>query len=215
MQYQLAPLPFAYDALEPWIDKQTMEVHYNGHHKSYVKKLNETLKDHPEHARKVEELLVSLDKLPESLRAPVRNNAGGHANHTLFWTLLNRPQTPKQDREIGEVIRSSFGSMETFKERFSDVAAKHFSNGWAWLCVDGGGKLRLLSTKDHESPLTLGMTPLLVLDLWEHAYYLKYQNRRPEFIGAFWNIVNWTEVNNRWLEFQSKGSTDREWRIAS
>jgi len=213
--YVLPKLPYEYDALEPYIDKATMKVHYEGHHKTYVEKLNSALKDYPDFRKHVEELLASLNVLPEEVREAVATNAGGHANHSLFWSLL----TPNGERrpvggEFSSNLDNTFGNFDAFKQKFTKMAVEHFSNGWIWLAVDNHGKMELFSTKDHESPITRGMIPLLVLDVWEHAYYLKHQNRRPEYIHAFWNIVNWTEVSARWDEFKKTGVTNREWRRA-
>jgi Fe-Mn family superoxide dismutase len=212
--YLLPKLPFPYDALEPYIDKKTMHVHHKGHHKAYVEKLNSILEPYPQFQKPVEELLLSLNELPSEIQEGIRNNAGGHANHSFFWSVL----TPKHEKNPPEtflkVMENTFGSFVNFKEKFAEVAVDHFSNGWAWLCADGEGTLRVLSTKDHENPICQGMTPLLVLDLWEHAYYLSYQNKRAKFIEAFWKIVNWYEVEARWKDFQGKGSSPRVWRLA-
>jgi Fe-Mn family superoxide dismutase len=145
----------------------------------------------------------------------VKNNGGGHANHTLFWSLLSPREQTGPRRAFAPVLDNAFGSFKSFQERFTKVATEHFSNGWAWLCTDANGQLCVFSAPDHESPLTRGLTPLLVLDLWEHAYYLKNQNRRPDYIEAFWHVANWHEVDNRWLDFQQKGTTTREWLLAS
>lgn len=214
MLYVLPNLPYPQDALEPYIDSRTMQIHHGAHHKGYIDKLNAALKDHPEYQMPLEQLLKTLDKLPENLRGPVLKNGGGHANHTLFWTLLTPQSEKSPSGELQSVIESSFGSFGNFKTKFTETAASHFNNGWAWLYTDKGGHLQLSSTKDHETPLMQGNTPLLVLDLWEHAYYLKYQNRKPEYIDAFWNIVNWKEVSNRWTDFKKDGTSNREWRVA-
>jgi superoxide dismutase, Fe-Mn family len=215
MTYVLPKLPYAYDALEPFIDTKTMQVHHLGHHKTYVDKLNKAMEAHPEYRKPVDVLLTSLGELPLEVRSEVVKNGGGHANHTLFWTLL----TPKKGREpsgeFASVLKNNFGRLSSFKEKFNHIAIEHFSNGWAWLCADPEGSLKMFSSRDHESPLTQGLTPLLTLDLWEHAYYLKHQNRRPEFVEAFWSVLNWDEVGERWNEFQRAGGTQREWRIAS
>lgn len=214
MKYILPPLPFALDALEPYMDTRTVEVHYYGHHKSYVDKLNKAFKDRPDLRRPVEELLASLDTLPVEMHESVKNNAGGHANHSLLWSLLAPQAGGTPTGSFASVLHEAFGDFGNFKERFTNVAVDHFSNGWAWLATDRKGALHLLSTKDHETPITQGLTPLVVLDLWEHAYYLKHQNRRPEFVEAFWSILNWVEVGKRWDEFKQKGGTCREWRLA-
>lgn len=214
MKYILPSLPYAYGALEPYIDEKTMRVHHDGHHKTYVEKLNEAMKDYPDLQAPVEELMASLNTLPPELRTRVEQNGGGHANHSLFWTLL----TPKAEEgpkgRLEEVLSRTFGNVSTFKERFSELATHHFSNGWAWLCAGLKEDLTLITTKDHESPLTQGRVPFLVLDLWEHAYYLSHQNRREEYVRNFWKVVNWKEVAARWEEFEKTGATNREWRKA-
>jgi superoxide dismutase, Fe-Mn family len=215
MTYILPRLPYAYDALEPFIDEATMRVHHDGHHKTYVETLDKVMKDHPGLRKRVEELLASVNTLPVDIRDDVLHNAGGHANHSVFWTVLS-PQAPKEpEGDLHGVMESKFGSFAGFREKFSDLATNHFSNGWAWLCASPKEGLTLLTTKDHDSPITLGLTPLLVLDLWEHAYYLKHQNRRAEYVQTFWDIVNWPEVALRWQEFQKTGASVREWRMAS
>ncbi len=210
MEYVLPELPYAYDALEPWIDEATMRVHHDGHHRTYVDKLNEAMKDYPDLKRPLDELMSSLHELPIDIQLDVRQNGGGHANHSFFWTLL----TPKQDSEpagnLRELIDDKWGSLECFRDQFTKIATEHFSNGWAWLCSTTKGELRLLTTKDHESPLTLGLVPLLVLDLWEHAYYLKHQNKRDAYVKDFWNVVHWKEAGNNLDSFLK--SQHGEWR---
>lgn len=214
-RYKLPRLAFNYDAFEPYIDAKTMEIHYNGHHKAYVDKLNETLEEYPSLRKRVEELLGGIDTLPPEIKTEVKNNAGGHANHSLFWTLLSPTKQSLPEGSLSECIDQHFTTFTHFQDKFSATAVEHFSNGWAWLCVDSKKDLKVFATKDHESPITQGMTPLLVLDLWEHAYYLKYQNERADYVKAFWNIVNWEEVCCRWDEINMKGSTSREWRMAA
>lgn len=211
MKYELPKLPFRYDAYEPYIDEKTMKVHHDGHHRAYVDKLNELLAEYPDFQKPVEKLLVFGDSLPIEIRTPVLNNAGGHANHSLFWTLLSPTAEALPKGEFAEVLNNQFGSLDQFKEKFTEKAVGHFSNGWVWLCGDASEKLQLLTTKDHENPITQGLVPLLVLDVWEHAYYLKHQNRRPEFVRAFFSVINWTEVSNRWNEFKATGESHREW----
>lgn len=214
-KYVLPALPYAYDALEPHIDAATMKVHYEGHHATYVEKLNETMNEHPQLRKRVEELLASLDNLPADIQESVRHNGGGHANHSLFWSLL----TPKSEGgpvgDFSSKLDLSFGSFDSFKEKFSAIAEKAFGSGYAWLCADRQGKFSVFSTKDQDSPITRGLTPLLALDVWEHAYYLKHKNERPEYIKAFWDVVSWSEVASRWDEFRATGATAREWRLAS
>lgn len=211
--YKLPELPYSNDALDPYIDAKTMQLHHGAHHKAYVDKLNKALENHPEWQKKVEELLVSLDRLPADLRKPVHNNAGQHANHTLFWSILGPKAEGKASGEVAKKIDGAFGNFDTFKEKFTNEAVNHFGSGWAWLVTDKEGKLSVMSTHDQENPLSKGLVPLLVIDVWEHAYYLKYQNRRPEFVQAFWNIVNWNEVQARWDEFTKTGTSLREWRF--
>ncbi|MBO2518727.1 MULTISPECIES: superoxide dismutase [Limnochorda] len=201
MAHELPPLPYAYDALEPYIDARTMEIHHTKHHATYVNNLNAALESADERLRNlsVEELLRRIDEVPESIRTAVRNNGGGHANHTLFWSVMGPGGGGEPTGELAEAISSTFGSFENFKETFSKAAAGRFGSGWAWLVVKDG-KLEVTSTPNQDSPLMEGQVPILGLDVWEHAYYLKYQNRRPEYIQNWWNVVNWAEVNRRYLE---------------
>jgi Fe-Mn family superoxide dismutase len=194
-QHECPPLPYPYDALEPHIDTRTMQIHHDKHHQGYVNKLNAALEGHAElQAKTVEELLSDLDALPESIRTAVRNNGGGHANHSLFWPSMSPEGGGEPDGALAQAINAAFGSFDGFKEQFSKAAATRFGSGWAWLCVGSGGSLQVMSTPNQDSPLSQGLTPILGLDVWEHAYYLNYQNRRPDYIAAFWNIVNWDEV---------------------
>ena len=195
MAYELPKLGYAYDALEPYIDAKTMEIHYSKHHQTYVSKLNEAILKHPELGKKsVEELLRELNKIPDDIKTAVRNHGGGHANHSLFWQLLKKNPAGKPVGKVAEGIQKTFGNFDAFKKQFSDAAANRFGSGWAWLVVGAGKKLEVLSTANQDSPLSDGKVPVLGLDVWEHAYYLKYQNRRPEYIEAFWNVVNWEKV---------------------
>lgn len=197
MTYELPKLPYTYDALEPNFDKETMELHYTKHHNTYVTKLNEAVSGHPELAEKpVEELVANLDSVPEDIRGAVRNHGGGHANHTLFWSILSPNGGGAPTGDLKSAIESEFGTFDDFKEKFNAAAAARFGSGWAWLVVNNG-KLEIVSTANQDSPLSDGKTPVLGLDVWEHAYYLKFQNRRPEFIDTFWNVVNWDEANKR------------------
>jgi Fe-Mn family superoxide dismutase len=201
MKYELPRLPYAYDALEPYIDAKTMEVHYSKHHQTYVNKLNEALDKHPEIADKsLEEMLANLDSVPEDIRTAVHNHGGGHWNHSFFWTVMG-PNMPNIDKEpsgaVGDAIVSTFGSFATFKEEFTKAAAGVFGSGWTWLVVDADGKLAVTSTQNQDCPLSKKQKPLLCLDVWEHAYYLKYQNKRPDYIDAWWNVVNWETVGDK------------------
>jgi superoxide dismutase, Fe-Mn family len=199
MPFTLPPLPYAPDALEPHIDAATMKVHHDGHHNAYVNNLNKALESAPDLANKsVEELLANnLSAVPENLRTAVRNNGGGHANHTMFWTIMgpNAGGNPKGD--IASAIDSAFGSFDSFKEKFTTAASGRFGSGWAWLIRGGDGGLQITSTANQDSPLMEGQFPVFGLDVWEHAYYLKYQNKRPDYIKAWWNVINWDEVNRR------------------
>ena len=198
MPFTLPKLPYAYDALEPHIDAQTMEIHHGKHHQTYVNNLNAALKDTPHEGQPVEALIAGVEQLPEALRAPVRNNGGGHANHSLFWTVMspNAGGNPKGD--VAKAIDADLGGFEKFKEAFTKAALTRFGSGWAWLSVTPGNKVVVESSANQDSPLSEGNTPILGLDVWEHAYYLKYQNRRPDYIGAFYNVINWDEVERRY-----------------
>ena len=193
--YALPKLPYAYDALEPHIDAKTMEIHHTKHHNTYVTKLNEALANSPDLGKKsLEELLTGINSIPENVRGAVRNHGGGHHNHSLFWTIMGPKAGGEPTGELASALGSTFGGFAGFKEKFSATAANHFGSGWAWLAVDKGGKLVLKSLPNQDSPLMDGLTPILGLDVWEHAYYLKYQNRRPDYVAAWWNVVNWAEV---------------------
>lgn len=196
-KHELPALPYAFDALEPHIDARTMEIHHGRHHAAYVNNLNAALEKHPELFEKpLEDLLASLDSVPEDIRGAVRNNGGGHANHTLFWEIMSKDGGGAPTGALAEAINSTFGSFDQFKEEFAKAAATRFGSGWAWLVVDGG-KLSVTSTPNQDTPIMEGKTPILGLDVWEHAYYLNYQNKRPDYIAAFWNVVNWNEVGKR------------------
>jgi Fe-Mn family superoxide dismutase len=201
MPYELAPLPYAYDALEPFIDALTMTIHHDKHHQAYVNNLNATIEKHPELFKdSVEELIAKLATIPEDIRTAVRNNGGGHANHSLFWSILGPVGAPGVGGEptgaIAGQIKADFGNYESFKKLFNETTAKQFGSGWGWLIFEGG-KLKIVTTPNQESPLTNGHYPILANDVWEHAYYLKYQNRRPDYLAAWWNVVNWNEINKR------------------
>ncbi|RBP94132.1 Fe-Mn family superoxide dismutase [Cytobacillus firmus] len=198
MAFELPQLPYAYDALEPNIDKETMNIHHTKHHNTYVTNLNNALEGNEELLSKtVEEVISNLDAVPEAARTAVRNNGGGHANHSLFWQIISPNGGGEPTGELADAISSKFGSYDSFKEEFAKAATTRFGSGWAWLAVNNG-ELEVTSTPNQDSPLMEGKTPILGLDVWEHAYYLKYQNRRPEYINSFWNVVNWDEVSKRY-----------------
>jgi Fe-Mn family superoxide dismutase len=199
MAYKLPDLPYGFDALEPHIDARTMEIHHDRHHAAYVNNVNTALEGHPNlAARSIEDLLRGINSVPEGVRTVVRNNGGGHANHSLFWQIMSPNGGGKPSGALAEAINSTFGSFDAFKDQFSKAAAGRFGSGWAWLVVDGSGKLAVTSTANQDSPYMEGQTPILGLDVWEHAYYLKYQNKRPDYIAAWWNVVNWPEVARRY-----------------
>ncbi|MFU8859846.1 MAG: superoxide dismutase [Cyclonatronaceae bacterium] len=195
MSYTLPDLPYAHNALEPHIDSKTMEIHHGKHHKGYVDKVNAALEGHELAKKPIEEVLKNIGAVPADKKQAVINNGGGHANHSLFWTILSPDGGGSPAGSLGSAIDSTFGSFEKFRDEFSNAAATRFGSGWAWLCVDGSGNLKVMSTPNQDSPLMQGLTPILGLDVWEHAYYLNYQNRRPDYISAFWNVVNWKKVN--------------------
>ena len=200
MAFTLPALPYAYDALVPHIDARTMEIHHTKHHQAYITNANKALEAHPDlGAKSVEALISDLASVPEAIRTVIRNNAGGHYNHSLFWTVMGPNAGGEPTGPLGEAINSTFGSFATFKEKFAAAGATRFGSGWAWLAVDKG-KLVVESSPNQDSPLMEGRTPILGLDVWEHAYYLNYQNRRPDYIAAFWSVVNWTEVARRYAE---------------
>lgn len=199
MPHTLPPLPYGYDALEPSIDSKTMEIHHTKHHQAYITKLNEALGKHPELIEKtIEELVADLDMVPEDIRSAVRSHGGGHLNHSLFWELMT-PGGSKLSGALEEAIKKTFGSVEKFQEEFEKSAAARFGSGWVWLVVDGD-KLAIVSTANQDNPVTEGKTPILGLDVWEHAYYLKYQNKRPDYAKAFWAVVHWQEVGKRYTD---------------
>ena len=199
-KHELPNLPYAYDALEPHFDKETMNIHHTKHHNTYITNLNVALEGHAELADKsVEELVANLNEVPEAIRTAVRNNGGGHANHTFFWTILSPNGGGQPVGELATAIEAKFGSFDAFKEEFAKAGATRFGSGWAWLVVNNG-ELEVTSTPNQDSPLTEGKTPVIGLDVWEHAYYLNYQNRRPDYIGAFWNVVDWNSAEKRYQE---------------
>ncbi|TRZ37576.1 superoxide dismutase [Niallia circulans] len=198
MSFSLPQLPYAYDALEPHIDKETMNIHHTKHHNTYVTNLNNALEGNAELLSKtVEEIVSNLDAVPEAARTAVRNNGGGHANHSLFWEVISPNGGGQPSGDLASAIDSKFGSFENFKEEFAKAATTRFGSGWAWLVVNNG-EIEVTSTPNQDSPLMEGKTPILGLDVWEHAYYLNYQNRRPEYINAFFNVINWDEVSKRY-----------------
>ena len=203
MAYTLPPLPYAYNALEPHIDARTMEIHHTKHHQAYITNCNNAIAGTEFEKMPVEQLISNLSKLPEDKRTVVRNNGGGHANHSLFWTVMGPGAGGKPTGDLASAIDAACGSFDQFKEQFAKAAVTRFGSGWAWLSVSGG-KLLVESTANQDSPLMEGHTPVLGLDVWEHAYYLHYQNRRPDYITAFWNVVNWTEVSRRFAEATKK-----------
>ncbi|MDT6542694.1 superoxide dismutase [Enterococcus faecium] len=197
MTYTLPDLPYAYDALEPYIDEETMHLHHDKHHNTYVTNLNAAIEKYPELGEKtIEELLSDMDAIPTDIKTAVRNNGGGHANHSFFWEIMAPNAGGEPTGEIKEAINEAFGDFSSFKEEFKKAAVGRFGSGWAWLVMENG-KLAITSTANQDSPLMEGKTPILGLDVWEHAYYLKYKNVRPDYIAAFWNVINWDEVNKR------------------
>ncbi len=196
--YTLPQLPYAYNALEPHIDARTMEIHHTKHHQTYVDKLNAAVEKYPElQAMSVEDLLMNMSKVPAEVKTAVQNHGGGHANHSLWWTILTAQSSMKPEGSLAGEIDKSLGGFDKFAEEFNTAATNRFGSGWAWLVVSKEKKLQVVSTANQDSPLMEGHMPILGLDVWEHAYYLNYQNRRPDYIKAFWNVVNWAEVNRR------------------
>jgi Fe-Mn family superoxide dismutase len=203
MAHEVPPLPYAFDALEPHIDARTMEIHHDKHHAAYVNNLNKALEGHTDLQEKsVEELMRDIKKVPEDIRTAVRNNGGGHANHSLFWTIMSADGGGEPGGDLASAIEATFGGFDEFKQKLSDAATKRFGSGWAWLGVKGD-ELHVGSTPNQDSPLMEGHIPILGLDVWEHAYYLKYQNRRPDYIAAWWNVVDWDAVAQRYAGAKS------------
>jgi len=194
--YVVPPLPYAFDALEPYIDKTTMEIHHDKHHGAYVTNLNKALEGHADlQALSIEDLLTHLDRVPENIRTAVRNNGGGHMNHSMFWKIMKKGGGGEPKGKLAEAIKSSFGSFADFKTKFAQAGATRFGSGWAWL-LSKDGKLSIESTPNQDNPVMSGAKPVMGLDVWEHAYYLKYQNKRPDYIEAWWNVVNWDEIEH-------------------
>jgi superoxide dismutase, Fe-Mn family len=197
MAHSVPPLPYDYNALEPHIDEQTMRIHHDKHHAAYVNNLSAALEKHPGlQSKSVEDLVRGINTVPEDIRTAVRNNGGGHLNHTMFWEIMGPGKGGEPKGGIAEAIKSTFGDFEKFKTQMNDAGVKRFGSGWAWL-IDAGGKLVIESTANQDSPLMEGKKAILGIDVWEHAYYLKYQNRRPDYLAAWWNVINWDAVNNR------------------
>ena len=200
MSHTLPALPYAYDALEPHIDAKTMEIHHSRHHQTYITNLNAALADLPELAAlPLEALLARIDSLPAQVQGAVRNHGGGHANHSLFWQVMSPQGGGEPDGELAAAIERDLGGLESFRQAFTQAALSRFGSGWAWLVVDGRGKLQVVSSANQDSPLMEGLVPILGLDVWEHAYYLKYQNKRPDYIAAFYNVIDWDEVARRYV----------------
>ena len=201
MAFVVPPLPYGFDALEPHIDAKTMEIHHDKHHGTYVANANAALEKHPTLATKsVEDLLWGINEVPEDIRTAIRNNAGGHSNHSIFWTIMGPGGGGTPSGRVADGIKSAFGSYDAFKEQLQKAGLGQFGSGWAWLLVDKGGKLSIKSYPNQDSPYMEGLTPILGVDVWEHAYYLKYQNKRPDYLEAWWNVINWDEVAKRYDE---------------
>lgn len=194
MAYELPALPYAYDALEPHIDARTMEIHHTKHHQAYINKVNAALEGSDLASKPIEDVLSNIKSVPENIRQAVINHGGGYANHSLFWQIMGPNAGGQPSGELGDAINDTFGGFDAFKEKFSQAATTQFGSGWGWLCVTSGGKLDVASSPNQDSPIMQGATPILGLDVWEHAYYLKYQNRRPDYVEAWWNVVNWDKV---------------------
>ncbi len=205
MAFTLPPLPYPYNALEPHIDERTMQIHHDKHHGAYVNNLNAALEPFPDLQKKsVEELIANLDALPEKVRTPVRNNGGGHVNHTMFWEMMAPGGAKEPGGELAQAIGKAFGALDKFKEAFAKAGVGRFGSGWAWLVADRAGTVTIEDTPNQDTPLMSGRSPILGCDVWEHAYYLKYQNRRPDYITAWWNVVNWTDVAKRYDAVRKK-----------
>ncbi len=203
MAFELPPLPYEYNALEPYIDTQTMQLHHDKHHQTYVTNLNNALKDHPFASLQPEEILRRINEVPDAVRTAVRNSGGGHVNHTMFWQIMKPNGGGEPTGDIANAITSTFGSFDAFKTAFNDAATKQFGSGWAWVTLGQDGKLQISSSPNQDSPLLNGVYPILGNDVWEHAYYLKYQNKRPDYLAAWWNTVNWAKVAERYTAVAS------------
>src|SRR5205823_5102338 len=197
-EFTLPPLPYPYEALEPTIDTLTMQIHHDKHHAAYDNNLNAAINDHHNlQSQSIEQLLRGIKEVPEAIRTAVQNNGGGHANHTMFWEIMKPGGSKQPTGALAQAIQSTFGGVESLKSQINEAGVKRFGSGWAWLVADSGGKLQVISTANQDSPLMSGQLPILGVDVWEHAYYLKYQNRRPDYLAAWWNVVNWDEVARR------------------
>lgn len=209
MSFKLPKLHYELNALEPFIDTRTMTIHYRMHHAGYVKKLNNALESHPDlEDKRILELLHDLESVPLEIRSAVRNNGGGHANHSLFWTSLSTETGGEPTGALAELIQTTFGSYNDFNEQFCRVALNLFGSGWAWLCVDEDGKALITTTANQDNPITTGLFPLLGLDLWEHAYYLNYENRRADYVSAWWNVIDWENVSANYVNFKAQATLD-------
>ncbi len=205
MAYELPPLPYDYNALEPYIDEETMHLHHDKHHQAYVNNLNAAVQSQAQFASMpVEQLIQHINELPENVRTAVRNNGGGHANHSMYWQIMKPNGGGQPTGDLANAINSTFGSFDQFKTAFNDAGAKRFGSGWAWLVMDRNGNLQVTSTANQDSPLMEGLFPIMGNDVWEHAYYLKYQNRRPDYLNAWWNVVNWDEIGKRYQQAKSR-----------
>ena len=204
MPFELPPLPYDYTALEPYIDEQTMHLHHDKHHQAYVTNLNNALQGQDAFANlPIEDLVRRINEVPENIRTAVRNNGGGHVNHTMFWQIMKPKGGGDPTGAIGEAIAKAFGSFKDFQTKFNDAGTKQFGSGWAWLVGNKNGELQVMSTPNQDNPMSQGLFPILGNDVWEHAYYLKYNNRRPEYLQAWWNVVNWDEINKRFAQLKA------------
>jgi Fe-Mn family superoxide dismutase len=205
MAFEVPPLPYGYDALEPYIDEETMHLHHDKHHAAYVNNLNNALANYPDlQSKSAEDLIKHLNDLPEAIRMAVRNNGGGHVNHTMFWQIMGPNGGGDPQRAFAEEIVNTFGSLDALKTAFNDAGAKRFGSGWTWLVRASSGELKVVSTANQDNPMTDGDFPIMGNDVWEHAYYLKYQNRRPDYLAAWWNVINWDEVTRRYEASKQK-----------
>ncbi|HLI87742.1 MAG TPA: superoxide dismutase [Ktedonobacteraceae bacterium] len=204
MAFELPPLPYDYNALEPYIDTQTMQIHHDKHHGTYVNNLNAAVQGTRFADLAVDDLLRRINEVPENIRTAVRNNGGGHSNHSMFWQIMKPHGGGQPSGDLANAINAKFGSFDAFKAALNDAGAKRFGSGWAWLVLDSGGNLQVISTANQDSPLMDGLYPIMGVDVWEHAYYLKYQNRRPEYLNAWWNVLNWDEIERRYAQARGK-----------